>query len=144
MAMTLITRIDLRQTSYSALGNCAHTDYALRGNILKVYGGSTNAELLHLLGGIEGAILDIGPGAGSWGGNLNSDGATKLIGTEPAPELAAKAFEHYDEVRVARLRMPRLSRSERPAYHRSGRLGHDIDLWLSSTSEENKDVLVPG
>jgi hypothetical protein len=37
------------------------------------------------------------------GSELRECGVTKLIGIEPAPALAAKALEHYDQIIVSRL-----------------------------------------
>ncbi|MGI8730520.1 MAG: class I SAM-dependent methyltransferase [Solirubrobacteraceae bacterium] len=62
------------------------------------YGGVVNADLLELIGPLQGRVLDVGCGIGGWSDELRAAGAERLVGIEPAARAAQQARLRYDDV----------------------------------------------
>ncbi|HYB24912.1 MAG TPA: class I SAM-dependent methyltransferase [Solirubrobacteraceae bacterium] len=61
-----------------------------------LYGSMDNEEVLRGLGGIDGRLLDVGSGVGSWAPRLRAAGARELVALDPSAQAIAAASDRYD------------------------------------------------
>lgn len=75
-----------------------------------VYGENDNEDILRGLGRIHGRLLDLGSGAGSWGGRLRAAGAVHLVALDPSPAAVEIAAGRYDRAVIGTIEETELGR----------------------------------